>query len=57
MKITDGSNAGDVISLKDQFSLIKTWVTAKQFNQSPIKLSKIINSVFYNLYFFKLNFQ
>ena len=37
MQVTNGENLIDVISLKDRFPLIKTWVLAKQMNQSQIK--------------------
>ena len=37
MTITNGDNLADLVSLKDRFPLIKTWVIAKQVNQSPIK--------------------
>ena len=37
MMVTNGDNLADLVSLKDRFPLIKTWVLAKQVNQSPIK--------------------
>lgn len=46
MNITNGDNLADVVSLKDRFPLIKTWVLAKQMSQSPIKnfgISKVIH--------------
>ena len=37
MNVTNGDNLADLVSLKDRFPLIKTWVLAKQVNLSPIK--------------------
>ncbi|CAF0832143.1 unnamed protein product [Brachionus calyciflorus] len=37
MNVTNGDDLKDVVSLKDRFPLIKNWVLAKQFCQSPIK--------------------
>jgi hypothetical protein len=37
MSVTNGDNVADLVSLKDRFPLIKTWVLAKQVNQSSIK--------------------
>ena len=44
MTFTNGDNLQDVVSLKDRFSLIKTWVLAKQMNQSPIKSFGIVKN-------------
>ena len=37
MQVTNGKNFIDVIGLKDRYPLIKTWILAKQMNQSQIK--------------------
>ena len=37
MNVTSGENAADLVGLKHRLDLIKTWVLAKQVNQSAIK--------------------
>jgi hypothetical protein len=37
MNVTNGENLIDVVSLKDRFPLIKTWVLAKQMCLSPFR--------------------
>ena len=37
MNVTNGDEMKDVINLRDRSPLIKNWVLAKQFCQSPIK--------------------
>ena len=48
MQVTNGENLIDVIGLKDRYPLIKTWILAKQMNQSQIKnvnFSKLISTI------------
>lgn len=44
MQVTNGDNLSNVVTLKDRFPLIKTWVLAKQLNQSAIKNYGIVKS-------------
>lgn len=55
MNFTNGDNLQDVVSLKDRFSLIKTWVLAKQMTQSAIKSFGIVKNAEVNRTWLLLN--
>jgi hypothetical protein len=45
MNVTNGENLGDLITLKERYPLIKTWVLTKQLNQSSIKNYGVVKSI------------
>jgi len=65
MQVTNGENLIDVISLKERFPLIKTWVLAKQMCMSPIrninfsKMSRteVLNNVLHLKSCIKINYS
>ena len=54
MNVTNGENLIDVVSLKDRFPLIKTWVLAKQMCLSPFRNIYFSKNSAVNKYFLYL---
>jgi hypothetical protein len=54
MNVTNGENLIDIVSLKDRFPLIKTWVLAKQMCLSPFRNIYFSKNSAVNKYFLYL---